>query len=101
MGARGSVIRNDMGAAELRWFAQGEADRRAALRALAIAQALEGVGRMQPGLSGGSASRCAMRCCATTPRVWQGCTTGLAWPDGVAGAGQHHPAVVVAVFAGA
>ncbi len=42
MGARGLVIRDDMGAVELRRFAQGEADRRAALRALAIAQALEG-----------------------------------------------------------
>ena len=39
------VIRNDMGVAELRRFAQGEADRRAALRALAIAQALEGASR--------------------------------------------------------
>ncbi len=45
MGARGLVIRDDMGAAELRRFAQGEADRRAALRALAIAQALEGASR--------------------------------------------------------
>ncbi len=45
MGSRGLVIRNDMGAAELRRFAQGEADRRAALRALAIAQALEGASR--------------------------------------------------------
>ena len=45
MGARGLVIRNDIGAAELRRFAQGEADRRAALRALAIAQALEGASR--------------------------------------------------------
>ena len=45
MGARGLVIRDDMGAAELRRFAQGETDRRAALRALAIAQALEGASR--------------------------------------------------------
>ncbi len=45
MGARGLAIRDDMGAAELRRFAQGEADRRAALRALAIAQALEGASR--------------------------------------------------------
>ena len=45
MGARGLVIRNGMGAAELRRFAQGGADRRAALRALAIAQALEGASR--------------------------------------------------------
>jgi len=51
MGARGLVIPrkshlrfrwDDMGAMELRRFAQGEADRRAALRALVIAQALEG-----------------------------------------------------------
>ena len=45
MGAHGLVIRNDIGVAELRRFAQGEADRRAALRALAIAQALEGASR--------------------------------------------------------
>jgi len=45
MGARGLVIRNDIGVAELRRFARGEADRRAALRALAIAQALEGASR--------------------------------------------------------
>ncbi len=45
MGAGGLVIRDDVSAAELRRFAQGEADRRAALRALAIAQALEGASR--------------------------------------------------------
>jgi len=54
MGARGLVIPrkshlrfrwDDMGAVELRRFAQGETDRRAALRALAIAQALEGASR--------------------------------------------------------
>ncbi len=45
MGTRGLAIRDDMGAAELRRFAQGETDRRAALRALAIAQALEGASR--------------------------------------------------------
>ncbi len=51
MGAHGLVIPrkshlrfrwDDVGAAELRRFAQGETDRRAALRALATAQALEG-----------------------------------------------------------
>ncbi len=47
MGARGLVIRDDVGAAELRRFAQGEADRRAALRAVAIAQALEGASRAE------------------------------------------------------
>ncbi len=47
MGARGSMIRDDVDAAELRWFAQGEADRCAALRALAIAQALEGASRAE------------------------------------------------------
>ncbi len=47
MGARGLVIRDDVGAAELRRFAQGEADRCAALRALAIAQALEGASRAE------------------------------------------------------
>ena len=39
------MIRDDVGAADLRRFAQGEADRCAALRALAIAQALEGASR--------------------------------------------------------
>lgn len=47
MGARGLMIRDDVGAAELRRFAQGEADRCAALRALAIAQALEGASRAE------------------------------------------------------
>ncbi len=47
MGARGLIIRDDMGTAELRRFAQSEADRCAALRALAIAQALEGASRAE------------------------------------------------------
>ncbi len=56
MGARGLVIPrkshlrfrwDDVGAAELRRFAQGEADRCAALWALAIAQALEGASRAE------------------------------------------------------
>ena len=56
MGAHGLVIPrkshlrfrwNDVGAADLRRFAQGEADRCAALRALAIAQALEGASRAE------------------------------------------------------
>lgn len=47
MGARGLVIRDDVGAAELRRFAQSEADRCAALRALAIARALEGASRAE------------------------------------------------------
>ncbi len=47
MGARGLVIRDDVGAAELRRFARGEADRCAALRALALAQALEGASRAE------------------------------------------------------
>ncbi len=47
MGAHGLVIRGDVGAAGLRRFAQGEADRCAALRALAIAQALEGASRAE------------------------------------------------------
>ena len=56
MGARGLVIPrkshlrfrwDDVGAAELRRFAQGEADRCAVLRALAIAQALEGASRAE------------------------------------------------------
>ncbi len=47
MGARGLVIRDDLDAAALRRFAQTEPDRRAALRALAIAQALEGASRAE------------------------------------------------------
>jgi len=47
MGAHGLLIRDDVGAADLRRFAQGEADRCAALRALAIAQALEGASRAE------------------------------------------------------
>ena len=47
MGARGLIIRDDVGASELRRFAQDEADRCAALRALAIAQALEGASRAE------------------------------------------------------
>ncbi len=45
MGAPGFVIRDDVGAVELRRFAQGEPGRRAAWRALAIAQVLEGASR--------------------------------------------------------
>jgi len=52
MGARGLMIRDDVGAAELRRFAQGEVDRCAALRALAIAQVLDGA---IPGSSPGRA----------------------------------------------
>ncbi|MBV9747623.1 MAG: winged helix-turn-helix domain-containing protein [Acetobacteraceae bacterium] len=47
MGARGLAIRDDLEAAALRRFAQTEPDRRAALRALAIAQALEGASRAE------------------------------------------------------
>jgi transposase len=47
MGASGLAIRDDLDAAALRRFAQGEPDRRAALRALAIAQALEGASRAE------------------------------------------------------
>ncbi len=47
MGARGLVMRDDVGAAALRRFAQGETDRCAALRALAIARALEGASRAE------------------------------------------------------
>ena len=42
---RGLVIRDDRNASELRRFAAAAADRRAALRALAIASALEGSSR--------------------------------------------------------
>lgn len=47
MGARGLMIRDDVGTAALQRFAQAEPDRRAALRALAIAQALEGASRAE------------------------------------------------------
>jgi transposase len=47
MGARGLAIRDDLDATALRRFAQTEPDRRAALRALAIAQALEGASRAE------------------------------------------------------
>lgn len=47
MGARGLAIRDDLDAAALRRFAQGEANRGAALRALAIAQAVEGASRAE------------------------------------------------------
>jgi len=64
MGAPGVVIRDDVGAAELRRFAQGEADRCVGLRALAIAQALEGANLRW---------RCAMlekaTCLVSTPTV--------------------------------
>ena len=47
MGARGLAIRDDLDTAALRRFAQTEPDRRAALRALAIAQALDGASRAE------------------------------------------------------
>jgi transposase len=47
MGARGLAIRTDMDASALRRFAQHEPDRRAALRALSIARALEGASRAE------------------------------------------------------
>lgn len=47
MRAHGLAIRDEVSAAELRRYAQVEPDRRAALRALAIAQALEGASRAE------------------------------------------------------
>jgi transposase len=47
MRARGLAIQGDLDAAALRRFVQTEPDRRAALRALAIAQALEGASRAE------------------------------------------------------
>ena len=47
MMVRGLAIRGDLDAAALRRFAQTEPDRRAALRAIAIAQALEGASRTE------------------------------------------------------
>ena len=45
MAGRGLKIRDDLDPAALRRFARSEPDRRAALRALAIARALEGASR--------------------------------------------------------
>lgn len=45
MPGRGLTIQGELDSADLRRFARSEPDRRAALRALAIAQALEGVSR--------------------------------------------------------
>lgn len=47
MMARGLAIRGNLDAVALRRFAQTEPDRRAALRAIAIAQALEGASRTE------------------------------------------------------
>lgn len=47
MGARGLVIRQDLSAAELRGLARREADRSAACRMSAIANALEGMSRAE------------------------------------------------------
>lgn len=61
MEARGLLIEDDVGTATLRRFAQAEPGRRAALQALAIAQALEGASRAEAArMSGGSASLCAV-----------------------------------------
>ena len=72
-------IRQDYSPSELRRLAGREPDRRAALRLLAVANALEGMPRAEaapwPGWSG---RRCAMRCCASTRRAPRGFTTSLA-----------------------
>ena len=77
------TIREDRSAGELRAYARRAPDPRAAARAYAIANALEGMTRAEAarlaGLepqSGSSGKPCAMPWCATTPRIWRGCTTG-------------------------
>jgi len=71
-------IRQDDSPSELRRLAGREPDRRAALRLLAVANALEGMPRAEAARLAGSGRRCAMRCCASTRRAPRGFTTSLA-----------------------
>jgi hypothetical protein len=76
------AIRQDLSAEELRRSARREPDRRAAMRLLAIANALGGLSRAERrGRPGWSGRRCVTRCCATTRKGWTGCTTGPARAD--------------------
>jgi hypothetical protein len=71
------AIRTDVESpAGLRHRAKKEQNRRAALRMLAIANALEGMSRADAArvVSGSSASPCAMPSSASTPRDWPGST---------------------------
>ena len=62
-------IRRDFPPSELRRRAARERDRRAAMRLLAIANALEGMTRAEAArLAGWSARPCMMPCCVSTPR---------------------------------
>ena len=65
-------IRQDYAPADLRRRAARERDRRAALRLLAIANALEGMTRAEAarlaGMERRSGRACAMRYCASMPR---------------------------------
>ena len=70
-------IRDELRPEALRRHARHEANRRAALRMLAIANALEGMSRAEAArLAGMERQACATRWCATTPRGLRGCTTG-------------------------
>jgi hypothetical protein len=70
-------IRDDLPPEALRRRARHEPNRRAALRMLAIANALEGVSRAEAArLAGMERQPCATPCSATTPRGSRGRTTG-------------------------
>jgi hypothetical protein len=78
MAGRGLKTRDDLDPAAPRRFAGSEPDRRAALRALAIARALEGASRADAARLVGRERRSlrdAVRCGATTPKAWPGCAT--------------------------
>jgi hypothetical protein len=75
------AIRQDLPATELRRRARREPDRRAAMRLLAIANALEGLSRAEAARLAGmerQALRDAVRRCATMPKEGRVSTTGPA-----------------------
>ena len=71
------AIRPDYEPADLRRRAARDGDRRAALRLLAIANALEGMPRAEAARLAGM-ERQALRCCASMPRDLRASTTTLA-----------------------
>ena len=73
------AIRRDLSPGELRRLARFEPDRRASMRLLAIANALEGCpGPTLQGWPVWSGRRCAMPCCATMRKDLKVCTTARA-----------------------
>ena len=73
------AIRADLTAAALRRHARFEPNRRAALRMLALANALDGLSRADAARLAGmerQARRCAMQWCAPTPRGGPASATG-------------------------